>query len=239
MKARIPTLIAIFVLFAATASVVFTISQANLLKSSADTIYTPQDIKITNITDNSFTVTWITKTPSIGFIEFWSPGSTTNKSDITPNSQTHLITINNLSPGSPTLFQINSGGNTFTNSGSPWSVQTLSSQITNGATIVSGTVLNEAGLPAKDALVFIDTGTQTFSTLVSVSGNWVTSIPQNQDTLLQIFVESSTSSIALAKIDSQNANPVPTITLGNSYDFRNQQTTNTKLNNPKVDIQLP
>lgn len=239
IRTKIPTIVGLFILLTALVATLFAIRQLQLFKSDASTNFLPRDIKITNIGDTSFSVSWITDGPSIGFVEYQSGITGPTNSSPTTNSKTHLVTLTNLNPATLYTFKINSNGELFTKNNSSWSAQTLSIKIFDNSKIVSGQILNENGFPIKDALVFVEISEGTFATQVSNSGNWIMTLPDVLDTtLLQILVQASTSSVALAKVDMAGANPVPPIKIGNSYDFRNQLK-HSKSDIPRVDFNLP
>lgn len=238
-KAKIPSFLGILILLIAVISIIFIMNSASFFNSGAkDNSLSPQDVKVTNITDASFTVTWITDTQTIGFVEYSSTDGGI-KSIPTTNSKTHLITIKNLNPATSYTFKINSGGTYFDNNSNPWTTTTLSSQLASESSQVSGKIVNANNFPAKDALIFVSLNNNTYSAKVTESGNWVISIPKEESSsIIQILVESSVSEIASAQIQLKDANPVPTISLGKSYDFRNEEN-NPSLDAPKLELTLP
>jgi hypothetical protein len=241
MKSKIPTLVALIVLLLSTGSVVFAVKEFQSFTSSAAISSSPIDLKITNIKDSSFTVSWLTEKPSIGFVEYQNSTGQKFQSIPTQNSTAHWVTLTNLNPSSIYSFRVNSNGDFFDNNNTMWTIQTLPSQVANTNNFISGKVFNKNNLPAANAIVYVDTGTQTFSSQASISGNWILSLPSLPDnSLLNILIESSTKDLATAKVEFEDANPVPFITLGNAYDFRNA--TNEKINEediPQIELQLP
>lgn len=239
MKSKIPSLLAIFLLIAGLAAAIFIIKNIQTFRLGATGPSSPQDLKITNIKDTAFTVSWVTDNPTIGIVEYSSQGQT-NKSQPTSLSKTHLITIQNLKPSSSYSFRINSAGQTFDNSGIAWQTQTTATLTPQTGQIISGQVLDQDNLPAKNALVYVSIPTgEIFSTQVTPSGNWLISLPPLADsTVLNISIEASPSLISTAKIDLKSANPTPTIVLGKSYDFSNQEIKSSS-DTPKVQIDLP
>src|SRR5258708_2485193 len=240
IKSKIQTILGVLLLIFAIGEVLFAINKIQTLKSGAEGSFAPQDLKITNIKDTSFTVSWLTDTPTIGFVEYSKDQGQTWQTPPTNNGLTHFINVQNLTPNSSYSFRINSGGQFFDNAGLPWSTQTLTPQLPETQTIISGKVLNTNRFPAKNALIYVNiSGSLIFSSLVSASGNWIMSIPTIPDsTILQITVESSPSLVASAKIDLKSANPTPPITIGQSYDFTSEVTQSAS-DTPKVPITLP
>ncbi|CAN5341844.1 hypothetical protein BH10PAT1_BH10PAT1_1950 [soil metagenome] len=237
MKSKIPTILGLFILLTATGSTLFAIKNFQGISTNAEISVAPIDVRITNVKDTSFTVNWITDKPSIGFVSYSSNSNI--DTERTPNEITHSITIQNLNPSTLYSFKINSNGQFFQNNNSPWQIQTHTTNFSSDVTVVSGQILNANNLPAKNALVYIETGSSTYSSQVSISGNWVITLPSlSENTILNILVENSSSETASAKINIKNANPTPVIKLGNSYDFSGQSEESSQINPTEV-IQLP
>ncbi len=241
MKSQIPTILAIFILVGSLIAVLVVKNQVQLLKSNASASFAPERLKITNIKDTSFTVSWITNVPTTSFIEYNSPQGQ-NKTIPTNLSSIHFVTIQNLNPNTTYSFKINSGGSFFDNNSSDWVIQTLNTNpdLNTKGEIISGKVVANNNLPAKNALVYVEIpGNLFFSSQVSGSGNWLVSLPPLADTtILQITIE-DISGISSGKVDLKNANPVPTITLGNPFDFTHNTSGSSSSDIPKVQITLP
>lgn len=238
-KSKLPTIVAIFILVFALIAFVYVAKQIQQFSSGASGIANPQDLRITNIADTSFTVSWLTTNPSIGIVDYKDSNGQTFQSVATSNATTHFVSIQNLKAGSSYSFTINSNGQTFDNNGSSWQVQTAADEIPQEGVIVSGTLQNINNLPAKNALIYVTFPGQTFSSQVTASGSWVITLPtMAETTILQILAEESPSVMSSAQIDLKSANPVPVMVIGKSYDFRNQ---NIQLapDTPQVPIQFP
>src|SRR5260221_13594636 len=71
-KKNIPTILGLLVLFAGLIGGVFLVRSSNtnsfLPRASPQT--TPKNLKIRNITDTSFTVSWITDSNTVGFVRY-------------------------------------------------------------------------------------------------------------------------------------------------------------------------
>lgn len=231
-KSSIPTLLGLFILTIVLVSIVFIIKAPQIFKSGASGSTIPRDIRITNITDTSITVSWFTDKPSIGFVKYTTGNQSTNTT-VTNLSKTHLIIIQNLNPGTIYSINVNSDGEFF----DAKQVQTLLSY-TPGSTIISGQILDENHLPAHNVIVYIATeGIIKYSALTSVSGNWVAAMPQLSDsTILQILaVDGGIESSAF--VDLKSAKSMPPMILGKNYDFRNNEVKQTN-DIPTLDINL-
>lgn len=222
-KSTIPTILGLLILVIATGSVLFIIKGVQTFQSGASANLQPIDVRVTNVKDTSFTVSWVTSTDTIGIVRY-SSGSGSWQSLPTSFSKVHFTTIQNLAPGNVYSISINSGGQIFSGDSIPSQVTTLGSYIPHER-IISGQILDANNVPMKDVLVYVAVnGVITNSSLTTASGSWVISLPDMADsTILQIIAEATTNDQASAQIDLKSANPVPAISIGSSYDFRNQQ----------------
>ncbi|QLG69836.1 MAG: hypothetical protein CH104c_0605 [Candidatus Woesebacteria bacterium] len=255
-KIRIPTLVAILILTLGLSFSIVLTQQKQFFLPSAKSQNIPKDVKISNITDSSFTITWLTQDKADGFVVWGkskSLGQTTNE-ETKAKGYTHSATITNLEPETTYYFKINSGGDLYDNDGSPWETKTapkLSSSETPAIQNISGFIVNALGAPATSALVFVKAGgSNLLSTYTSENGNWI--IPLNKirtsdlnnsykingQDLLEINVQAGPEGIASAQIYAEKATATPLITLGQTYDFRNL-TTNQNDSLPKSEIQGP
>ena len=243
-RKRIPTIIGLLILIIGIAVSVFLISRGTRWFTRATPETTPKQVKFTNITDNTFSVSWITDETTSGFIKY---GTTTKLDQVARDDRdeqasqtgsfiTHHVTLQNLNPATTYQFQIGSGRATHDNNGQNHQVVTASTLTTSAplSDIAHGTVNNQAGSPAEGAIVYLSLpGATSQSALVKASGYWV--IPLNlarsedlssyaqydkQATIEEILVQAGSQGTATAVATTKNDSPVPTITLGESHDFR-------------------
>jgi len=256
---RIPTILAIFVLLMALFVGVFLIQKGQTLFLRAEPGITPDQLKITNITPSSFTVSWITEKKTSGFVKF---GETTSMEETAPDDrdqisgstgsfQTHYVTLKNLKPKTTYFFKIGSGGRFFDNSGKPYEITTATTILGSPppSDIASGTVIQANGEAAEGAIVYLSLANATpQSALVRSSGTWVIPLNTALDTTLsafvnydreshveEIFVQGASLGTATAITTTKNDNPVPEITLGKTYDFRQ----NASLNSSQKEAETP
>jgi len=245
MKSRqIPTLIGLLILILGIVTSVFLINKSTRWFTRASPETTPKQVKFTNIADKSFSVSWITDEATSGFIKY---GATTKLDQVarddrdeqagqTGNFITHHVTLQNLNPATTYQFQIGSGGASYDNNGQNYQMVTAPTPTTPPppSDVAYGTVNNQAGSPAEGAIVYFSLpGAISQSALVKASGYWV--IPLNlahsedlstyaqydkQATVEEILVQAGNQGTATAVATTKNDSPVPTITLGESHDFR-------------------
>ena len=243
-KAKIPTIIGIIILILSLATGVIFLQNRQVFRLGAKGQNSPKDVKISNITSDSFSVTWITDIQNTGFVKYGdSVGnitSTKTEESVGPG-YTHLVSVSGIKSQTGYFFKINSGGNDFDNNGVTWQGQTLASAESGQPALISGSVLLATGSPAKNAIVYVTTAGKLFSALTSQSGSWIISLPpsiNNANSLLEISVLAGPSGISTAQIYSKSGNPVPAMILGQTHDFKNlppSQSTDT----PKASLGVP
>lgn len=249
LKKRIPTIVGLLLLLiGAFAGVMFINQNTDFLPRAAPE-YAPQKVKITNLTDTGFTVSWVTQEPTIGFIKY---GETTSNLNITATDdrdqltgasgeyRSHYISIQDLKPSKTYHFKLGSQKNQlYDNNGQAFTITTppaLSTLPT--ADTAYGTVVTTANTPAEGAIVYLSLeGTTPISALVKQNGNWAANMaltrtidlssyatydPQNAR--IDILVQPASGDIAKVITTTGNDQPVPTITLGQVADYSTQNT---------------
>jgi hypothetical protein len=255
-KSKIPTIIGILLLVAGLAAGVFLVRNNQLFRLGASQEGIPKDVRITNISDNSFSVSWVTQKAVIGFASWGDSPTGLSKTEVDEFekvSYTHNLSIRGLTADKTYYLKINSGGAEYDNNGTAWQIKTgpaLSSatqQIT-----VSGSVLTPTGTGAENALVYLTVaGSSPLSTTTSKNGSWVMPISsaRSQDltslvtideksSLIEISINAGPEGVTAAQIYPQSAKPVPPITLGKTQDFRSLPISTTS-DIPKASIGLP
>ena len=255
-KSKIPTIIGLFLLVLGLTAGVLLVRNQNIFRLGAAAEFAPKDVRISNITDSSLTISWITDKETSGFVKWGKSATSLDKTELDELKDqgfTHLLTLRGLTPQTTYFFKINSGGEDFDNNGIAW-------QVTNGATLeipsktnlVSGSVLTSTGEPAKNALLYLTVGGGSLlSTITSDSGSWVIPLSQaraqdlssyividEKNTLIEISVNAGLEGVASAQIYPQSARPVPSIILGNTHDFKNLPPSEVS-GIPKASIGLP
>jgi len=254
-KGRIPTILGIIVLTAGLAAGVILTQYKQIFKLGAAGEISPKDIKISNVSSDSITISWLTDIQTTGFVKYGesqqNPDKIQEQEGGSP-SLAHLVRITDLKPDVPYFFKINSEGKEFDSNGIAWKTQTgppLSAP--ERAELISGNVLTATGAPSKNSLVYITIGGTILSTLTSENGSWIIPISsaRNSDlsqymvidkanTLLEISVLAGPNEISSVQIYPQSAKPVPSIVLGQSYDFKSLPPAE-EGNLPRADVTVP
>ncbi len=244
---KIPTIVGLLLVGLAVMVFRFAFDRVSPYLTRATTNLSPQQVTFSNITDSSFTVSWLTSEPATGGVTLEGNQSPLMDDRLTravggaPNTnqqyRTHSVTVRSLKPATLYTFTILSGNKSHTNNGRPFEVQTAPAITGTGTTLepAYGQVVTADEKPAEGALVYLtlENG-QVLSSLANVSGSWVIPLNLVRSSDLTRYIESAEridASIlvrteqgeATALTDTLNDNPVPVMTLGKTYDFRKIQ----------------
>ncbi len=238
---RIPTLLGMLLIVIGIGITSFLVDKGVIIVGRASPTTNPQNVRITNITDNSFTVSYNTDAQVIGSLIYGKDealGQTAlderdQQTESLANHKIHSITVRNLSSVTKYFFSITSGQDKFLNSGVPFEVVTGGSITTppSEQKPIVGKVIMPNGQAPNEAIIYITTdASQVISSLVRGDGTYL--IPLNSvrsqglasyldfstvNTLkMLVFGDGLSSNVSLS-IDQ--INPVPTVTLSQNYDF--------------------
>lgn len=236
-KSKISTIVGIVILLVGTFLGVFLINIKTIFRLGASDQSTPLDIRMSNISESTFTISWVTDKETSGFV-LWGKSESKIDNIAKENNEksfTHSVTLTDLSPQTNYFYKINSDGTLFDNKGIPWSTTTGPDiGINPDSILVSGSVMNALGEASQKSLVYANIGGYTLSTTTSKSGSFVFSLAyvrtpdltsyaqiNEKETLIEIFAESQLEETATAQVFPQSAKPIPGIVLGQTHDFRN------------------
>lgn len=238
---RIPTLLGLIFIIFGIGLTSFLVNRGVIFTGLAGPTQIPESIKITNVSDTSFTVSYKTSDNVFGSVNYGGSPSfgqtalddrdSLSKS-VVPHKM-HSISANNLDSQTTYYFSITSAENKYLNDGQAFSVKTAPSidASPSAQKPVSGKVVLPDGGPPQESIIYLFAdGSQTISALVRNDGTYL--LPLNSlrsgaldkyfefkpDTKLKMIVEGDNlSSNIILSLDQ--INPVPTITLSNNYDF--------------------
>lgn len=233
-KFKMPTILGLSIIFLGLASGLYLVLREQILLSRAAPDLTPQNIYLTNITDNSVVISWQTNTPAASFITFGqnSPGEQTILDDRDTDGPkphlTHYVTLKNLLAKTSYQFKIISGKltsevKTF-DTATPLANQT-------GFPPVIGSVL-DGNKPLNDGIAYLSIpGAATESTLIKTGGNFLIPLsyirktdlsdvyPLTENTTAKITIVSDTESSNLLFKSKINPSPLTPIKLGQDLDL--------------------
>ena len=243
-KKKIFSIITLVVFAIALPVGIFLAGQQTGFFSEASPEEEPKDVKITNISDNSFTVSWLTPDKATaGFLVY----GTTEQLGVTASDDrdksgqspriTHHVTVKNLDPSITYYFKIGSGKKAYDDNGENFSIRTASTTTDPPAVAepAFGKVTSAEGTPVGDALVYLTVaGGTPLSSYTRADGNWLITLnnarkvdlstyitykPQGDSVTFFVNANEGTSQ---ATADTNNVRPMPTIKLGQTYVFGKQ-----------------
>jgi hypothetical protein len=238
---RIPTILAIMLILLGIGSTTFLDGSVKSLMSKASNNIKLENIRISNVTDNSFVVSFFTLDPLSGSLEI--RGGNMKKtlfddldSDNVPKKRTiHYITVSNLSENLSYQIKINNDSiNCVT---CPVILQKTATRLNTPLELppIIGSLVTSDGKPAVGAVVYLNVGNSlTLSVRTDTAGLYVVPLnnlraqnlidrPNISDSdLVQIEIISSTKIKSSGVIDfkSIRTNPnIPDMKLGETYNF--------------------
>lgn len=237
---KLPTILGILILISGLIAGIFLINSKQVFKLGASAESIPKNVKISNITDNSLTITWTTDTKTRGFIKWGKSSGSLSKVTLEENIEKEFIHSANLSAidlNTDVFFEINSEGEDFDNNGIPWQSKTLQQKIDQGSPLTgSGVILSLDGSAPAKAIVYLSINGTVLSSTTSLGGSWVIPISLlfeqvPETSIIEISVIDGQGGTALATIYPKGIKETPTIVIGKTYDFRNFV--------PSIDSSLP
>lgn len=237
LNKRIPTIIGLLIVTAVV--VAWYLLASGTLKQNSEN-FTPNKVSITNVSDTRFSVSWTTKNPTYGYIEYGESGGkiVTKALDDRGGDRkflTHHVTVVNLQPNSQYSFRIISGEpeRRYDNNQKPYSV-------TTGPVIteipVARSVYGEIEGGDDDLIIYLTLpGSYPASVVGKKKGNYNVNIStiRTEDlkryasydpnaSIIQLTVDTG-KLITNISTSTESINPVPKITIGKDADYRNTQ----------------
>jgi len=260
LNKKIPTILGLIILSAALIGGVFILLKQQFFAGKTEE-YTPKNVRVGNVSDKEFTVSWTTEIESVGFVKYGTTSSLENttsddrdkRSGETGKYKTHFVTIKNLVPEKKYYFKLSSGKNKnsplYDNNGKAYELTTGPSLGTPGeAQIVSGKVVNNDKNPSENSIIVLfSNNIAPQTTLTDKRGDWVVFINKArtndltswalfdpETTILNIEILGENSQTASVITNTKNSSPLPEeIILGHApYDFREQK----QLQTPEIAV---
>jgi hypothetical protein len=113
----------------------------------------PLYFAVTNVTDNSFVVSWLTADEEIGQVQL-TDGGFYDDARGAVFSKTHYVIVGGLLASSEYWFDIVSGATRYDNAGAHWTVNTGAPVAPRSPDVISGWVRNSDGSEFVEAIVF-------------------------------------------------------------------------------------
>lgn len=246
---RIPTLVGVGLLVVALIlSTIFFQQGLGVFSPRATPESTPKQVRITNLTESSFTISFLTEGEVSGAVKFGTEENALKQtatdhrdglSGTIGKYKLHYINVRGLQPNTTYYYVLNTNGGTlFDNNGAPFKVITArKSGSPIAAKTIYGTVSSESGAPAEGAVVYIAIdGAGEMSSLVASSGSWAIPLSNartvdgaeyakvDDDTTLQVFVQGDTATeIARGTTTVADAQPIPALVFGQTAIVSNTE----------------
>lgn len=226
----IPTILGIFVALGGIITGLLLIKNPTYLGISASGEEIPIDVRMTNISDNSLTVSWTTAKATTGFVKYNDLVVSDDRDQERGNVGsyfTHIVSLRGLKPLTSYKIKIGSGK----------SVGEVSEIMTGPslrnpppADVIYGQVNTQGGDPAEGALVYVNLpGVVPQVALVKTSGSWVVPLSlsrtsdltsyapyDGQTSQVNLFVQAGPLGTSSLSVSLSDARPVAPIILGQS-----------------------
>lgn len=233
-KFKIPTILGLgIIILGLTSGLYLVLRQQSFLSQAAPSLV-PQNITLTNQTEDSMTISWQTNSPSVSFVTFGqsNPGEQTvldSKDATSPKPHlTHYVILKNLLPQTRYQFKIIS--NKITSDIQSFdTAKPLTSQ--GKTTPIIGTVLDE-NTTLNDGIVYLAiNGATTQSALIKSGGNFLIPLsyirksdlsdlyPVTEDTIAKITIISDKGTASINFKLNTNSTPLAPVKLGQNIDL--------------------
>lgn len=240
MQKRLPALLGILFMVGGAFAGVVIVLQGTFFSPQASPETVPQKVKITNLTENSFVVSWTTQGQAVGYILLGEEEKQLKRSIADQRDQLsgeggqykmHHIYVRELRPSTTYYFKIGSGERElFDNNGVPFTVQTAAVLGTPPPPeTIYGTVLTPAKTAADDTIVYVGIpGSTPLSALVQQKGSFAIPLSTartlsldnyvsiDPDTTIEMLAQSGRGEVSRIRAKLSQAQPLADIVLGNS-----------------------
>ncbi|HSA84109.1 MAG TPA: Ig-like domain-containing protein [Patescibacteria group bacterium] len=229
---RLPAFLGFFVFAFSLFTIGWLSTNTVLFGTKAATDATPKNVQISNISDTSFTVSYLTDDASVGSLQY---GKTNEIKQVVLDDEektVHSLTVTGLTPATEYQFSILSDSQIYLNNGRDYSVKTAPSlQKPQTTALLRGKIILDNGSPPPAARVSLSTSnSQLLSTITKTDGTYEINLGAVRNTTLTSFLTFSDNSVFQMEVMDQEARStvslrydqieqVPLITLSKNYDF--------------------
>ncbi len=238
---RIPTILALVILFGSVWVTLFLIQTGVIFVGRATPDRLPQNVKISNVTDSSFTVSFTTNDKTVAGLSieeqqnvpFLVVDDRNKKSGKQTEFYSHYITVSDLKPQKEYQFSILSNGETYLDGDKKYIVKTGSkiSDLPPVQKPIVGSVILPDGSPGEDTIIEVQLGgAQAISALTRDKGDYIIPMnslrnrdlnnymPINPDETLTITFRRQDLKTTIKTL-FKGAESLPLVTLAREYDF--------------------
>lgn len=242
LNKRFPTILGLFFLLVSLGGAIYLTGREQLFGLRAGPLAVPRKVRFSNITENGFTVSWITDEMTTGFLNYGETldfgfTATDERDQLTGESGaylTHYCSVRGLKPETTYYLKVGSGKSLFDNNGAPYQVKTA--PVIGDLAVadpVSGRVYSADNTPFEGAVVYLTvSGSSLLSSRSLKNGSFTISLSSartenllayqsyDQETAVVSIEVEAAQSMATALVNTANDNPAPPIILGKNHDFR-------------------
>lgn len=240
---KLPTIVGIILVILLMTGISFLFQMLTKTQTRASTSIEPQQVTVTNVTDSAFTLVWKTEEQASGALlavdtngKKYSGFDERDATGKLGKYITHSVTIRSVTPQMTYNVTILSNGKKYPTDKKSYQVTTYQALTETPANIDPsyGKVITSDGAAAEGAIIFLTlTDSQTLSTLVRNSGSWIIPLstirtfdgsaylPASERIIETLDIQKGTMESKVLT-DTLNDSPVPDITLGQPFDFRNR-----------------
>ncbi len=240
---RIPTLLGVFLILIGIGVTSFLVQTGVLFETKASPGETPLEVRITNISDTSLSISYKTTVKTTGVITYDINSSlTTTQTALDDRDQKtgtpglyfdHHITIKNMKPSTQYFFSITSGKDTYLNNDILFQVTTapVLDEKPISQKPITGKIISPDGKPIEGAIIYLTIpDAQTLSTTTKSDGSYILPLTTvrttnlnsyftvSSDKVIQMMVIGNSLTSSITVLSSQT-DPIPIITLSQNYDF--------------------
>ena len=197
----------------------------------------PSSVKITNVSRDSFTVSWLTEKPAAGSLQL----NETNQLflDVRDKEEkntdlyfVHCVDVINLEPSKEYSFTILSAGETYQEEEFKLKTAPLLNN-TKEADFAFGIVLDEKERPLPSVLIFLSIAqAQPLSAITNEKGHWFVPLSEaykkdfsgladydKESSVIEISLTANSQTSSNVITNTGNDHPLPPVVIGRFYDF--------------------
>ncbi|HPJ16739.1 MAG TPA: hypothetical protein PK639_00735 [Candidatus Woesebacteria bacterium] len=239
---KIPTILGIFLLFISLIGGVYLTSQSTSFGSKASGECKPNNIQVTNITNHSANVSFLTSNNCLSILKIQNKNILdirTKNTNSQPKAQkVHYFLLNDLSTNTKYQYDLIVGGKLYSSNEYQFTTGSSPSSDARDADLAWGRVFDQSKKPVANAIVFLNiVGAAPLSSYTTSNGNWNIPLQTSMNQTLTDWYSSSSKvdedivviaqdgSVTQISSTTDKNNPVPNITLGeNDFDTTSTST---------------
>jgi len=241
LSRKVPTLLALPILVLGLVGGVMVVSKKSNFGIKAGPTSVPKNVRVTNLSHDKMTISWVTDTPVVGFVKYSENPSNINtpagdgrdqRSGSNGLYTTHSVDLNSLSPTKTYYFEVGSGSVMYDDSGRPYQATTFAAMAVPSEDVANGKVLATNGQAAGGVLVYaeLEAG-QGLSTISRDDGTWRINLSEargqqgqplgynTQTTRINLFFQGGLLGSSGVTTTTGQDSPVPDTVLGRTYNY--------------------